>query len=216
MGPSDIHPPDCPEFDYEHHPDRATEMPQRVTRVLVGIRRGTIDTLAAASDTRGVHGVLFSGLTPPGHDYFAGHYRGEDFRCLRCCQVTVGGRLCWPAHGVPGMMAEHGRSIAAAISALDAGHAQPTTIVSPEMKVLFTVQVACRFFELLCRVHPYANGNGHAARFCLWAILVRYGYFPVRWPIEPRPLDPPYTQLLYAYRAGNHTLLEQYVLSCLV
>jgi hypothetical protein len=109
-------------------------------------------------------------------------------------------------------MAELGRNIAAAITALDAGHALPNAIVPPEMKLLRTVQVACRFFELVCRVHPYANGNGHAGRFCLWAILGRYGYFPVRWPIEPRPPDPPYTQLLLDYRAGNHAPLEQHVL----
>jgi hypothetical protein len=153
MSPGDTHPPDCPAFEYEHHPDRSTELPRRVARIVASLRTGPMDTLAAARDTRSVHGILFRGLTPPGCSY---------------------------------------------------------------MKLLHTVQVACRFFELVCRVHPYANGNGHAARFCIWAILARYGYFPVRWPIDPPPPDPPYTQLLLDYRAGNPLPLEQYLLGCLV
>jgi len=216
MSPDDIHPPDCPAFEYEHHPDRSTELPRRVSRLLTQFRNGTIDTLAGASDTRQVHGMLFVGLTPPNHPYFAGHYRGENFRCLRHYQVQVGGRQGYLAQIVPGVMAELRTTIEAAITALDVGNNLPNSIVSPESKLLYTVQVACRFFELLCRVHPYANGNGHAARFCLWAILARFGYFPSQWPIDPRPPDPPYTQLLLAYRAGNHDLLERHVLLCLL
>jgi fido (protein-threonine AMPylation protein) len=215
MSPGDTHPPDCPEFEYEHHPDRRTEIPQRVARILADLRRGRVDTLAAAADTRPVHGILFDGLTPPGHPYFAGHYRGEEFRCLRRYEVSIGGRPGWPAAGVPYVMAELARSIAGAMRALDAGHDIPNAVLPPEIKLLHTVQVACRFFERMGWLHPYANGNGHAARFCLWATLARYGYFPVRWPIDPRPPDPPYTQLLLDYRAGNRAPLERYVLQCL-
>ncbi len=215
MSPDDIHPPDCPAFDYEHHPARGAEVPRQVAHVLTSLRSGRIDTRAAASDTRQVHGTIFEGLTPPGCPYYAGHYRGENFRCLARYEVQVNGHVGWPARGVPWMMADLGRSITNAIAAIDAGQEAPNAIIPPELKLLHTVQVACRFFELLCRVHPYANGNGHAARFCLWAILARYGYFPDRWPIDPRPPDPPYTQLLLDYRAGTHDPLDQYVLQCL-
>jgi fido (protein-threonine AMPylation protein) len=178
------------------------------------LRSGTLDTRAAASDTRGVHARLFTGLTPPDQLYYAGHYRGEAFRCLRRYQNIIGSRLGWKPSEVPWMMEIFKRSVTAAVGALDAGNAQPNSIASPEIKLLHTVQVACRFFELLCRIHPYANGNGHAARFCVWAILVRFGYYPVRWPIDPRPPDPPYTQLLQDYRAGKRDGLEQHVLKC--
>lgn len=176
MTPNNAHPPDCPAFDYEHHPNRGTELPRQVARVLAGLRTGSIDTGAAAADTREVHRTLFHNLTPPDHSYYAGHYRGEDFRCLRHLQVGVGSHLGLPAHLVPGWMAELATAISAAITAVDAGHRVPNAVLSPASKLLHTVQTACRFFELLCRIHPYANGNGHAARFCLWAILVRYGY----------------------------------------
>jgi Fic family protein len=215
MSPRDIHPADCPPFDYEHHPDWTAELPRRVARVVAGLHGRSIDTLATASDTRQVHGLLFRGLTPPDHDYFAGHYRGEEFRCLRRYEVTIGGHDGCPAHLVPAMMDELRNSVISAIASLDAGHAVPNATLPPRLKLIHTVQVACRFFELVCRVHPYANGNGHAARFCLWAILARYGYFPTRWPIDPRPPDPPYTQLLLYYRTGNPAPLEKHVLQCL-
>ena len=71
MSPGDIHPPDCPAFEYEHHPDRGMELPRRVAAVVAELRTGSLDTLGAASDTRQVHGILFRGFTPPGHSYFA-------------------------------------------------------------------------------------------------------------------------------------------------
>ncbi len=212
MSLDDFHPKHCPEFEYKDHPNRAAEIPRRVAQILKNLRLGNLDSLAAASDTRSVHGALFFRLTPPGYDYYAGHYRGEEYPCLRRYPVFVGGRPGWYAGGVPGIMEMVGKDIGEAIAALDAGHKHPDP---PEVKLLHTVQVACRFFNLVCWVHPYANGNGHAARFCLWAILVRYGYFPVRWPIEPRPPEPQYTDMLHAYRAGKHEVLERHVLSCI-
>src|SRR5262249_12440588 len=120
MSPSDIHPPDCPEFEYAQHTDRTTEGPRRGSSIFSGFLRGALDTLASAADTRIVHGRLFSGLTPPGHPYFAGHYRGEDYPCLRRCPVFVGGRAGCPPSNVQTAMAELARSITAALGALDA------------------------------------------------------------------------------------------------
>jgi hypothetical protein len=202
MSPSDLPPHDCPAFEYEHHPDRATKLPHRVAAILSDLRRRIIDSLAAACDTREVHQRVFSGLTPPRQPYYAGHYRGEDFHCLRRYRVFVNGREGCPPSNVHLMMAELSKSIATAITALDVGNSQPNSIVPPELKLIHTIQVACRFFDLIGQV-------------CLWAILARYGYFPVRWPIDPRPPDPPYTQLLLDYRAGNRDGLEQYILGCL-
>jgi hypothetical protein len=189
MSPGDSHPADCPAFEYENHPDRPAVLPQRAAGLLADLRRGVLEILAAACDTRPVHGRLFSGLTPVGCDYYAGNYRGQDFRCLRRYHNYLGARACCPPQLVPSRMVQLEQSIRGAIAALDAGWQSPA--VAPEMKLLHVVQVACRFFYLIGshRLHPYANGNGHAARFCLWAILARYGYFPVRWSLEPRPAE---------------------------
>lgn len=211
----DEHPPDCPTFEYDRHPDFAAELPRRSEALLADIRRGGIDTLAAARDTRRVHQTLFTGLTPPGHDYYAGHYRGEDFRCLRHYQNQLGGRWCCLPLLVPFRMVQMESDIAQAIAALDAGHQMPDEQVPPEMKLLCAVQVACRFFYEIGsrRLHPYANGNGHAARFCLWAILGRYGYFPEHWTIHPRPGIPNYGDLLHLYHAGDFESLERQILA---
>lgn len=215
MGIGDPHPADCPEFEYANHPGRRTILPARVADLLIRLRRRDLDGREVASDTRSGHRFLFESMTPDGHDYYAGHYRGEPFRCLEHYRVGIQGdaRVGYPPHLVPGHMDEFANLVRAAIEALDSGHNVPGT--TPGEKLYFTVAVACRIFELLNRIHPYANGNGHAARLCIWAILGRYGYWPERWPIEPRPPDPPYTTLLVAYRNGNREPLEGYVLNCI-
>ena len=88
--------------------------------------------------------------------------------------------------------------------------------ISASARVLTVVQFACRVFELFLRIHPYANGNGHVARFVVWGVLGRYGYLPKGWPIDPRPSDPPYTQLIAAYRAGDVAGLESFIPNCLI
>ena len=89
------------------------------------------------------------------------------------------------------------------------------TSVTARTRLLATVAVACAVFELFLRIHPYLNGNGHAGRFVLWAILSRYGYWPGRFRIDPRPPDPPYSELIVKYRNGVKEPLEQFVLHAL-
>ena len=207
-----MHPPDCPKWEDAHHPDRATVLPRRAAEVLLRLRSGDIDTAAAAVDTRPVHGRLFLDLTPACCPYYAGHYRGESYRCLE--HLSVGIRDD-PAVGCPPSlvarwMTELGQAIDDGLAALDA----PSPSEAAD-KVLLAVAIGCRAFEYLLRIHPYANGNGHAARFLLVAILGRYGYWLRRWPLEPRPPDPPYTTLIRRYRGGDPRALESYVLSLL-
>jgi len=110
-------------------------------------------------------------------------------------------------------MRELVRIVHATISDLDEALTVINVQVTPGEKLIRLIAVACRIFELLLRIHPYVNGNGHAARFCLWAILGRYNYWPTQWPIEPRPNDPHYIPLIVAYRNGNREPLERYILS---
>src|SRR5262245_40484758 len=95
--PTDRHPPDCPAWDYEHHPQRHV-VPQRVAGILTELVARALDTRTLVADTRVIHRRLFVGLTPDGYDYFAGHYRGEPFRCLQHYRVRVGGD---PRVGIP-------------------------------------------------------------------------------------------------------------------
>ncbi len=82
-----VHPRDCPEFEYSEHPQKAQVLRASLTEALKAIRDSrSIDLLA---DTRPLHHILFRNLCPSGFEYFAGHYRGEDFRCLKHYGVRI-------------------------------------------------------------------------------------------------------------------------------
>jgi len=210
--------PVCPEWEYDHHPNRSTILQQRTADLLVRLREGLIDTLQNIIDTRQVHGFLFNELAPSNHQYFAGHYRGELFLCLRTCLVGVGSdkRVGFHPAIVEEKMVQFSELIQLGINGLDRTHSLPDQEFLPEDKLINTVAFACRVFEEFLRVHPYANGNGHAARFMIWAILVRYGYFPEQFPIEPRPFFPGYADAIIKYRDGDPEPLESYILGCIV
>lgn len=208
----------CPDWEYANHPARATVLPTRVRELLVGLRRGTVDTRENSRDTRAVHRQIFLELTPTGFEYFAGHYRGEDFPCLRDCSVGVANdpRVGSAPHLVRQQMDVVADMVAREFASLDGAHSLPNAVIDPAMKVLNVVVVACRVQEMIFRIHPYKNGNGHMARFVIWFVCGRYGYWPKRWVVEPRPPDPPYTDLIVEYRNGNPEPLERFVLQCIL
>jgi len=207
------HPPDCPIFDYESHPQRQTILPTRVSAVLVALVTGAVDSRATTVETRPLHSYLFSQLTPAQHDYFAGHYRGEPFRCLRHYEVGIPRD---PRVGVPAAAVAYwlGQLTSVIQTGLDAFDSDFT--LSRRDRLRYLIVFACRVFELFLRIHPYANGNGHAARFIVWCVLGRYGHWPRRWSVEPKPPDPPYSDFIRRYRDGDKTPLEQFVTSMLL
>jgi Fic family protein len=101
-------------------------------------------------------------------------------------------------------------AILAGLIALDSD-----TLFTAKEKLHYVVALASRAFVEFLTVHPYANGNGHAARLIVWSILGRYGYWPDRWTVEPRP-DPPYLELIVLYRNGNALPLESHILQMLI
>jgi hypothetical protein len=207
-----MQPPDCPGWEYENHPQRAT-VHTRVEGILVNLRRGGLDPFLVAVDTRQVHLQIFVEVTPPGHDYYAGHYRGENFRCLRLYGVEIKGdiRVGAPPAGVAFLMQELNAQITAGITALDAN-----VLLPARERLRYSLALACHALVAFFTIHPYANGNGHVGRLILWCILGRYGKWPVRWPVDPRPPDPPYSQLIVQHRNGDKLPLEQYVLQTLI
>ncbi len=198
---------ECPGWEYNNHAHRSV-IPARIGDILVDLATNQIDTLALASDTRPHHLRIFQHLTPIGHEYYSGHYRGEFFRCLRFYEVIVPGdsRVGAPPLSVQFLMDEISSEIRAGILALDAN-----VLLSDKQKLHYIVTLACHVFVRFLTVHPYANGNGHAGRLLVWGILGRYGYWPRRWPVDPRPPEP-YTQLIISYREGDRSPLESYIL----
>ena len=213
-----LHPIGCPEWEYKRHPTyRPSELRARAVGIIRDLRNARTDSCGAAADTRPIHKQMFDGLTPIGHDYFAGHYRGEGYRCLQYYAVEIRGDRSVGLNPtlVFGRMSQFSREIRGGIAALDLAQRLPNSVVPSEQKLLRIIEFSCSVFEIFLRIHPFANGNGHMGRFMIWAILGRYGYWPSRWPIEPRPPDPPYTTLITQCRAGIHGPLEDYILRCL-
>jgi hypothetical protein len=212
-----MHPSDCPSWEYSHHPNKDKELPIRAKELLVDLAQGRLDIIESAVNSRKMHRRLFLQLCPPGYDYYAGHYRGELFRCLRYCRVGIrdDARVGSPPLQVNAAMRDLETLIRKGLNALDRAREIRNGHVTPDQKVLYVVILASRIFELFLRIHPYVNGNGHAARFILWAILWRYGYWPKHWSLEPRPPDPPYSDLIRMYRDGNREPLEKYILQTL-
>lgn len=207
-----MHPPDCPAWEYSNHPHRSI-LPIRVSEVLVAVSNGTLDTLSVAIDTREVHRRIFHELTPNGHEYYAGHYRGEHFRCLSFCSVAVQGdpRVGAAPAGVAILMRELNAEISAGIMALDAN-----ILLTTRERLGYIMALACHAFVAFLTIHPYVNGNGHAGRLIIWSILGRYGHWPRHWPVDPRPPDPPYSELIWRHRNGEVVPLERYLLQRLV
>ncbi len=210
-----MHPPDCPEFEYETHPLHKKILKRQSFLIIYKLQKGCIDPKQSASDTRKIHRRLFKNLTPSGYEYYAGNYRGDNFRCLKYYSVGIRSdrRVGDSPDIVINSMEILKDIIKLSFEGLDNIH--KISRISLKEKIKATVKVACKIFENFLRIHPYANGNGHAARFCIWAILGKYGYWPESWPIEPRPLDPPYTYFIVTYRNGYHEPLEEFVLNCI-
>lgn len=206
----------CPPFEYATH-QRAAEVQGRCAAILVDLRSGQYKTNSVLVDTRPVHGRMFDGLTPPQCEYYAGNYRGSEFFCLRDYNVKVGGdpRVGTVAYLVALDMAAINEGTQSSLAALDAAHALPLAQLSAGDRLLYLVKFVCVLLVEFMRVHPYADGNGHMGRFLVWAALGRYGYWPKKWPLNNRPPDPPYSQLLSLYRDGQKEPLETFVLNCI-
>jgi hypothetical protein len=110
-------------------------------------------------------------------------------------------------------MAALAANIERALADCDVTWTVPNAVMSPAEKLARVVSVGVAIFVYFLEIHPYANGNGHAARF----LLARHGVFLRRWQMHPRPQDPPYSLAIAAYRNGDRDrgILERFVLSCL-
>jgi hypothetical protein len=214
----DMHPADCPKWEYDTHPNKNSILQQVLKATLIQLRNGDLDTQTLAADTRSIHFRFFCNLVPSDCSYYAGHYRGEDFRCLKYNQVGIQSdtRVGFPPHQIQGCMNELTDIVKEAVAALDEGMQIPNAQLSLKDKIVYIVAATCRIFELFLRIHPYVNGNGHMARFCIWSLLGRYELWPVSWPIDPRPNDPPYTDLIVSYRNGNRLPLEKFIIQSLI
>jgi fido (protein-threonine AMPylation protein) len=212
-----MHPSDCPPWEYNDHQDSDAILTWEYVAIMSGLRKRELDTLQNALDSRDIHRRLFHQLTPAECPYYAGHYRGENFRCLKYRNVRIRGdrRVGYLAQQVSSYLRHLANDIQTTVDDFDARLVLPEAELSLTEKVKYAVAFVSRVFEFFLRIHPYVNGNGHAGRFIVWALLGRYGFWPVSYPVHPAPADPPYTASIIEYRNGNHEPLEKFILQCL-
>lgn len=126
---------DCPEWEYEEIPDYDTVLTRRARKLLITIRTSDPENkISLVSDIRASHGSYFRGLTPPKHSYYAGHYRGEPYACLRDYMVEIpSDPLVGHSPGsVPYEMLEFTSRISTVVGVLDRAKHSPNAVTSQE------------------------------------------------------------------------------------
>lgn len=207
----------CPGWEYDQSPARGL-LKGRVAALLLELAQNRPAIPSRVADTRPTHGTLFAGLTPEGFPHYAGHYRGEQLPCLEQYEVMIPSdpRVGHPAHGVCSSMHGLRTLVACGFAGLDAAEEGPPAPMTADARLQLIVAFAAEVFQRFLTIHPYANGNGHAARYIAWAVLVRYGYFPKKFTIDPRPSpDNAYVQAISEHRGGNREPLERLILESL-
>jgi Fic family protein len=208
----------CPEFEYDHIPGADAVLKRAMVEFFQALRTASYEQkLAHAKETRIWQSRYFHTLTPAGHPYYAGHYRGEDFFCLRDYSVQIDSD---PLVGskpavVPFIMVQLSDKLHRAAALLDLEmHRHPNPRVSPTYLAKL-IQVLAFFFATFLTIHPYANGNGHMARTIVILLLDRYDIRAPRFSIHPRPQDPLYADAIYRYRRREPKPLEMLLLRSL-
>ena len=209
-------PASCPPWQYSAHPDFPRRLSESTARVLTAIQAGKYPVDAFARDTRPIHLELFTGLTPRGFEYYAGNYRGSHHFCLKNCEIKmippdplVGAK----ASTVQREIDRLGDAIVKWVQQIEQALATRPRPMTQAHRAVAVVKLACSAFVTFLTVHPYADGNGHTARALLWIVLIRFGYVPSEWTIDPRPSIPNYAAMIALHRRGTREPLEQYVLT---
>jgi fido (protein-threonine AMPylation protein) len=200
------------EWEYKDHVLRNTELPAKATDILRKILDNQVTIENILSDSREIHRYLFENLTPTKALNYAGHYRGEDFENLKNYWVGIQDdpRVGYAPSIVNDAMVLFGSIANNTMKNLDSTNSH--NLLEIDQKIYITVEQACELFEFFLRVHPYVNGNGHIARIILWGVLQKYGYNPIGWTIDTRPLDPPFSNYIKQFREGKKIPLISFVL----
>ena len=210
----------CPEnWEYKHLPGWQEILLGNLKPILVDMT-----TRLGFDDTRAAHAEMFSRLTPRHFPWYAGHYRGEPYKCIEHLYVSIGANgivtdemVGTPPQDVVDSMIFLGDLFREALVALDKKNSQVSSLEMSERLFLYQLaEAAADMMQRFLTVHPYANGNGHIARMLVLALLSRYGHRPTEWTVEPRPSSQNYSDnLIKMHRRGMTTPLVKAILTML-
>jgi hypothetical protein len=209
-------------WEYTQLPKHHQILSEQAAHLASLLRSNGFDILGVLRDSRWIHKNMFLRLAPKGMKYLAGGYRGDPKGALKNCTATIPSNplVGSPPAKVATDMAVFAADATAAVLRLDGLHGDTTC--PDDDRLIATVEVACRLIAEFLLIHPYANGNGHVARFMLLGILARYGYQMKNFDLHPAPFTPSYSDSIAAYQksikaqaGGDKDRLHKYVLSCL-
>jgi len=206
---------DCPWWEYDDHPKSKIILPTKCTEWLVLLRSGALKPKELSCDTRAAHEYIFNELTPTECEYFAGHYRGEKYLCLEFCSVQIPSdpRVGTAPAAVMSTMEQLKETIESGMAVIDEAYKVPNAQLPQWQKILYLVTFSTKILVEFLRIHPYANGNGHMARFIIFTLLAQHDIWPKKWPFEE---SPPYYDLISDYRDGNSQPLEDFILKSIL
>jgi hypothetical protein len=205
----------CPGWEYGYHPDAAVVLPSRAADILADLKQHPDGSEQSMRDTRPFHKTMFSGLTPPSFDHYAGHYRGEILDCLKEARVKLTNnadpRVGFEPDWVHNSMKKTAEKISDILFEMDMLQLEDPAVPRDEFLVK-AVEHSCEVFESFLEIHPYINGNGHMGRFIIIALLGRYGFWMKDWEIHQRPKEPEYSECIKLHRDGQVTFLQRLIL----
>lgn len=209
------HHSNCADWTYETHPERATVLVSRCQRLVDVIWRRPQSFDRFGHDTRAAHRFMFLEMTPQACSCILGTYRG-DATCAAIASSYVGvgadPRVGTPPFMVAADMVTLEKRCAALIAVHQKWLMGPGASQSPQNALLRFVQVLAPILELFLTIHPYKDGNGHAARLLIYVMMVRGGYRPKNWDVDSKQ---PYGQALSDHRNGKPGALQKFLLKAI-
>lgn len=165
-------------------------------------------------DTRPSHKEMFSTVTPVGHEYFAGNYRGSAWPKLQFYNValSVGGKEYYghPSALVERAMASFHAELGKSIDLFKRRSAELQW--DKRKKVAGIAKLVGSFFVRFLTINPYANGNGHISRLIVWCMFAITSVNSSFWQVPDRNLEPPDIQVAQ-YRDGyTEPLLRTFIM----
>lgn len=203
--------PSC-QWDYKSHGNYPAAMHQAISDLFRDSLNQPDLSKNYCSDPRTIHGALFKNLTDANNTHFAGNYRGSALDCLVDAEVTFGAKIGAPAMYVLQRMSRYRQFTKTSFTRLVRSYG---TVDDSRFRLLCATAAGTMFHELVS-IHPFWDGNGHAARAVVALTWLSYGYLVGGWVIDPRPTSFPYLDYLREWDRGNRDPLIQHMLGALV